>query len=88
MTHRHTVDGQLYSVKDSKTGLTYQYSYDSLGRLMTSSVKNASGNVVTTRQTYDSNNQLTAQYWQLGGTNYSESYRTGDGVVSSIDPNT
>ena len=41
---------------------------------MSGSVKNASGNVVTTRQAYDANNQLTAQYWQLGSTNYSETY--------------
>ena len=74
LTYTYTGDGQLYSVKDSKTGLTYQYSYDSQGRLMSSSVKNSSGNVVTTRQTYDANNQPTAQYWQLGSTNYSESY--------------
>lgn len=41
---------------------------------MSSAVKNSSGNVVTTHQTYDANNQLTAQYWQLGSTNYSKSY--------------
>ena len=74
LTYRYTGDGQLYSVHDNKTGYTYQYSYDSLGRLMSSSVKNSSGNVLTTRQTYDANNQLTAQSWQMGSTAYSETY--------------
>ena len=74
LTYRYTGDGQLYSVQDSKSGLTYQYSYDSQGRLMASSVKNSAGNVLTTRQTYDANNQLTAQSWQMGSTNYSEVY--------------
>ena len=74
LTYRYTGDGQLYCVQDSKTGLTYQYSYDSLGRLMSSSVKNSSGNVLTTRQTYDANNQMTAQSWQMGSDTYSETY--------------
>ena len=72
-------DGQLYSVADGKTDLVYQYSYDSQGRLMSSSVTDVSDpdnpvKVITTRQTYDANNQLSAQYWQLGSTQYSETY--------------
>ena len=72
-------EGQLYSVHDSKTGLTYQYSYDSQGRLMSSSVTDVSDpnnpvKVITTRQTYDANNQLSGQHWKIGTTNYSESY--------------
>ena len=72
-------EGQLYSVADDKTGLTYQNSYDSQGRLMSSAVTDVSDpdnpvKVITTRQTYDANNQLSAQYWQLGNTQYSETY--------------
>ena len=75
LTYTYTGDGQLYSVHDSKTGYTYQYTYDSLGRLMSSSVIDSSGNVVfSTRQTYDSNNQLSGQQWRIGGTTYSETY--------------
>ena len=68
-------EGQLYFVADGKTDLTYQYSYDSQGRLMSGSVIDSSGNVVfSTRQTYDSNNQLSGQQWRIGGTTYSETY--------------
>ena len=88
LTYRYTGDGQLYSVHDNKTGYTYQYSYDSLGRLMSSSVKNSSGNVLTTRQTYDANNQLTAQSWQMGSTAYSETYTYSltTGLLSTHTP--
>ena len=88
LTYRYTGDGQLYSVHDSKTQLTYQYSYDSQGRLMASSVKNADGNVLTTRQTYDANNQMTAQYWQLGDSSYSEvyTYNLTTGLLATHTP--
>ena len=41
---------------------------------MSGSVSNSSGVILSTRQTYDSNNQLTGQQWRIGTTNYSESY--------------
>ena len=88
LTYRYTGDGQLYAVQDSETGLTYQYSYDSQGRLMASSVKNADGNVLTTRQTYDANNQMTAQYWQMGSDSYSEvyTYNLTTGLLATHTP--
>jgi len=50
-------------VEDRKTGLAYQYSYDSLGWLMSSSVSNSSGVILSTRQTYDaSGNAYTVKY--------------------------
>ena len=74
LTYIYTGDGQLYSIQDSKTGYTYQYTYDSLGRLISSSVKDSSGDILTTQQTYDANNQLTGQSWQMDDTSYSQTF--------------
>ena len=74
LTYSYTGDGQLYSTHDSETGYTYLYVYDSLGRLVSSRIKTASGTVLRTEQFYNEDNQLTSQNWQMGSTTYTESY--------------
>ncbi len=88
LTYTYTGDGQLYSIRDSKTGYTYQYTYDTLGRLISSSVKDSGGDILTTQQTYDANNQLTGQSWQIGNTSYSQTftYNKVNGSLTSMTP--
>lgn len=74
LTYSYTGDGQLYSTHDSETGYTYLYVYDSLGRLVSSRIKSASGTILRTEQFYNENNQLTSQNWQMGSTTYTENY--------------
>ena len=75
LTYTYTGDGQLYQVTDSKTGYTYIYDYDSLGRLNTSTVRDREGNkLLETRQVYDANDQLTAQQWTVGDTTYTQTF--------------
>ena len=88
LTYVYTGDGQLYSIHDSKTGFLYLYTYDSIGRLVGSSVKNADGEILmSTRQEYNANNQLVGQHWTVGTTTYSETYTydTTDGALTSYN---
>ena len=89
LSYTYTGDGQLYRITDSKTGYTYIYNYDSVGRLNTSTVKNSSGTtLLQTRQVYNANDQLTAQQWIIDGTTYSQtfSYSKTKGTLTSMTP--
>ena len=44
-TYTYTGDGQLHSVHDSSTGRLVEYTYDSLGRLVTYAERNANGSI-------------------------------------------
>ena len=69
---------------------SYQFEYDSLGRLIRSAEYNGSGTLVQrTEHNYDEYNRLSAQRWMLGSTTYSESYsysdgENGDGSLTSM----
>ena len=85
LTYSYTGDGQLYSTHDSETGYTYLYVYDSLGRLVSSQIKSASGTILRTEQIYNTNNQLTSQNWQMGDTTYTEQYTyLEDGSIATM----
>ena len=86
LTYSYTGDGQLYSTHDSETGYTYLYVYDSLGRLVSSRIKSASGTILRTEQFYNEDNHLTSQNWQMGSTTYTEiyTYNEADGSIATI----
>ena len=89
LTYTYTGDGQLYRVTDSKTGYTYTYDYDSLGRLNNSSVRDSSGTtLIQTRQVYDANNQLSGQHWTVGDKTYSQTftYSKMKGLLTKMTP--
>ena len=72
--YTYTGDGQLYEMKDVSGNLLYRYNYDTLGRLIGSSLK--SGNVVTlqTQHQYDEANRLEKQVWALPEKTYQEQF--------------
>ena len=74
LTHSYTGDGQVYSVVESggPAPATYLFTYDTLGRLVNSEKRSGSSTVLRTSQTYNANNQLTRQAWQMGGTTYTQ----------------
>ena len=60
---------------------SYQFEYDSLGRLIRSAEYNGGGTLVQrTEHNYDAYNRLRSQKWVLGNKNYSESYSYSDGT--------
>ena len=89
LKYTYTGDGQPYQIEDSKTGYTYTYTYDSIGRLESSWVKDSGGNILLrTRQVYNANNQVAGQQWTVGGTTYSQvfSYDNQTGLLSTMAP--
>ena len=86
LTYAYTGDGQLCSITESggPAPATYLYTYDTLGRLVNSEKRSGTISVLRTAQTYNSNNQLTKQAWQMGDTSYSESYtyNSADGSLN------
>ena len=59
---------------------SYQFEYDSLGRLIRSAEYDGSGTLIQrTEHNYDAYNRLSAQRWMLGSKSYSESYSYSDG---------
>ena len=59
---------------------SYQFEYDSLGRLIRSAEYDGSGTLVQrTEHNYDAYNRLQSQKWVLGSKSYSESYSYSDG---------
>ena len=88
VTYRYDGEGQLYSTTETggSAPATYLYSYDSLGRLISSEMKNSSGTLLRTSQGYDANNRLLSQGWQMGSTAYSESYtyNEADGSLNAM----
>ncbi len=76
MTYTYNGEGRLHSVVETggKETVTYLYTYDSIGRLISSEQKCGNTSVLQTHQTYNANNQITGQGWNVDGTAYSESY--------------
>lgn len=68
----YTADGQLGSVEMGS--LAYDYLYDSLGRLITSSRHDSNMLKLQTRHEYDTSNRLTKQYLNLVDKTYSAQY--------------
>ena len=69
---------------------SYQFEYDSLGRLIRSAEYDGSGTLIQrTEHNYDAYNRLSSQSWILGTKTYSESYsysdgENGDGSLTSM----
>ena len=67
----------------------YRYEYDSLGRLIRSWQTDGTSTVMNTEHTYDVQNRLTGQSWQIGSDSFTESYTYDDGSdgtdISQID---
>ena len=73
-TYAYTGDGQLYEMKDVAGNLLYRYTYDTLGRLVGSSMKSGSTIALQTQHKYDDANRLSKQVWALSGKTYQENY--------------
>lgn len=88
MTYTYNGEGRLHSVVETGGAIpvTYLYTYDSLGRLISSEEKTGNASVLRTHQTYNENNQLTGQSWQMGSTAYSENYtyNSQDGSLNTM----
>lgn len=92
MTYTYNGEGRLHSVVETggKATVTYLYTYDSIGRLISSEQKEGSNSVLRTHQTYDENNQLTKQSWQIGENAYTEryTYNEKDGSLNTMTTGT
>ena len=88
MTYTYNGEGRLHSVVETggDSTVTYLYTYDSIGRLISSEQRNGDNSVLRTHQTYNESNQLTGQSWQLGNSAYSESYtyNSEDGSLNTM----
>lgn len=73
-TYTYTGDSQLYAMKDVSGKLLYQYNYDTLGRLIGSTMKSNGVLSLQTSHRYDENNRMVNQSWSMGGKTYQESY--------------
>jgi RHS repeat-associated protein len=87
--YAYTGDGQLHSVTERKNGgttTTYLYQYDTLGNLV-GSVKLVGGSpVLRTYHSYNDDNKLSSQGWQIGSDSFTQTYTYGawDGNLSSL----
>lgn len=85
LTYVYNGEGSLHSVTESKGSavVTYLYTYDSVGRLISSEKCNDSTTTLRTHQTYNADNQLKKQSWQMGDISYSEeyTYNSTDGTL-------
>ena len=85
LTYVYNGEGSLHSVTESNGSavVTYLYSYDSVGRLISSEKCNDSTTTLRTHQTYNADNQLKKQGWQMGDISYSEeyTYNSTDGTL-------
>ncbi len=73
-TYAYTGDGQLCQMRDVYGNLLYCYNYDTLGRLIGSSMKSGSTVTLQTQHQYDDANRLCKQTWALPGKTYQESF--------------
>ena len=88
--YSYTGDGQLYKMTDNagtsstSDDLIYGYNYDTIGRLIGSTLKTGSTMQLQTRHEYDANNRLFRQSWVLPGKTYKEKYvyDTGNGRLT------
>ena len=88
LTYTYNGEGSLHSVAETggNTNVVYLYTYDSIGRLIASQKLENNSCVLRTNQTYDINNQLVGQSWQMGSTSYSNTYtyNTDDGSLNTM----
>ena len=88
LTYFYNGEGRLHRVEEfgGRDPITYLYTYDSIGRLISSEQWNGQTSVLRTHQTYNQYNQVTEQSWQLGDSAYSQSYtyNSGDGSLNTI----
>ena len=88
LTYAYTGDGQLHSVTETNgsNSTVYLYRYDSLGNLVGSEKHVGDSLVLRTNHSYDNDNRLSAQGWQIGTDSFSQTYSYGewDGNLSSI----
>ena len=88
----NTTYGYNYSAEGSLAGITvngtpaYEYTYDSLGRLIYSAKLQNQRPVLYTSHQYDTSNRIENQSWQIGSDSFSESYtyNENDGTLSSM----
>ena len=88
LTYVYNGEGRLHSLTETNGSsvTTYLYTYDSIGRLIYSERQENGNSVLRTSQSYNENNQLTGQNWQLGSTSYSEgyTYNSADGSLNTM----
>ena len=88
LTYVYNGEGNLHSVTETNGSVTvtYLYTYDSIGRLISSEQKNGSTTTLRTHQTYNEYNQLKKQGWQMGSAGYSEeyTYNSADGSLATM----
>ena len=77
-TYAYSGDGQLWQMTDVSGNLIYRYTYDTLGRLIGSSLKSGSSLALQTMHEYDDNNRLARQIWTMPGKTYQESLSYDD----------
>ena len=88
LSYVYNGEGNLHSVTETNGSatVTYLYTYDSIGRLISSEQKAGSTTTLRTHQTYNEYNQLKKQGWQMGSTGYSEeyTYNSADGSLATM----
>ena len=88
LTYAYTGDGQVHSITETWNDVStvYLYRYDSLGNLGGSEKHVGDSLVLRTNHSYDNDNRLSAQGWQIGTDSFSQTYSYGewDGNLSSI----
>ena len=73
-SYSYAGDGQLEQLSDPWGALLYRYNYDTLGRLIGSSMKLSGAIALQTQHQYDDSNRLKKQSWALPGKTYQEEY--------------
>ena len=88
LTYAYTGDGQIHSITETNGSSTtvYLYRYDSLGNLVGSEKLTNNSLVLRTHHSYDTDNRLSAQGWQIGSDSFSQTYNYGewDGNLSNM----
>lgn len=83
--YQYNAEGSLSGIKVNGVK-TYDYVYDSLGRLIYSTKFQNQIPALRTSHQYDTSDRITAQNWQIGTESFSESYtyNSQDGTLSSM----
>ncbi len=77
VTYTYNGEGQLFSVieEGGDSPAEYYYTYDAFGRLVASEKRNTTGeSLMRVHLSYDGAGQLIGQTWNIGGTEFTESY--------------
>ena len=83
--YKYSTDGSLSEITESGEKI-YDYTYDSLGRLIYSTRFENGIPVLRTAHQYDTSDRITIQNWQIGNEEFSESYEyhSADGTLKSM----